>query len=86
MDESVIEPAYILRIPKDQPVSISVFYFLVKEKAHLFCIPPALFHVDLRSLKQLAEKSHTIFLLNSDVLYEAAGSVRSAINKIPSHA
>ena len=76
MDKSVIEPAYILRIPKDQPVSISVFYFLVKEKAHLFCILPALFHVDLRSLKQLAEKSHTIFLLNSDVLYEALNTSR----------
>ena len=83
MDKAVIEPAHILRIPKDQPVGVSIFHCLVKEKAHLFCILPALFHVDLRSLKQPAEKPHTCFLLNSDILYEAARCVRSVIVRFP---
>ena len=64
MDESVIEPGHILRVTKNQPVTVPVFYHLIEKQAHLFGIGIALFHVYFRSLEQFAKNPIRILLLN----------------------
>ena len=62
MNKSIIETAHILGISENQPVIVPILYNLVKQQAHFLSICIALFHVNFGSLKQLAKKSHNLFL------------------------